>query len=70
MGEMIGLGSGSRAGMIPAGYKGTMRIVSKFQDLLERLTIRKEKFSIGPEDKETKNNNKNLHKTTKENKIH
>ena len=40
-GEMIGLGSGRRAGMIPAGYKGTMRVVSKFQSLLERLTIGK-----------------------------
>ena len=27
--------------MIPAGYKGTMRVVSKFQSLLERLTIGK-----------------------------
>ena len=65
-GEMIGLGSGKRAGMIPAGNKGTMRVVSKFQSLSERLTIGK--FLLGPEDKETKNHNKNLHKTTKENK--
>lgn len=59
---MIGLGSGRRAGMIPAGYKGTMRVVSKFQSLLERLTIGK--FSLGQKTK----NQKQQQKLTQNNK--
>ena len=61
-GEMIGLGSGRRAGMIPAGYKGTMRVVSKFQSLLEGLTIGK--FSLGQKTK----NQKQQQKLTQNNK--
>lgn len=38
-GEIIELGSGSRAGMIPAGGKGTMGVVKKFLSLSETLTI-------------------------------
>ena len=58
-GRMIGLGSGRRAGMIPAGYKGTMRVVSKFQSLLERLTIGK--FSLGQKTKNQKQQQKLTH---------
>lgn len=38
-GEMIGLGSGSRAGRIPPGEKGTMGVVKKFLSLSNTLTI-------------------------------
>ena len=67
-GEMIGLGSGSRAGMIPAGNKGTKRVVSKFQRFSERLTIGK--FSLGQKTKKPKTTTKTYTKQQNKTKTH